>query len=475
MGYKKAIRKLIEKAAAKKSTSRLSIEESATETLLERKASEIQTIILSKSAFRDSKAARAWARDHDFGSAKIDETGESFRLRQREPSEFSDRSFRTIDIAKGVKAVIGRPKGTKMSGSMLLPYAGEAFSKQGGDEFSKDVLRVGKWTHPDTGEVVDITPERLRKIYENSNRYLGVVGSVPFPDGHRWDAVSNLGHWPGPYVLLGDRLFSRVKATEPRARDMILNGTLRGVSAVLSRDRKDQAGNTYDEVITHICATDYPVVTDQGSFVPLGSDPLEEAVVLRPAESSVQGSLDAFSTALAVWDPTKHPRDEAGRWSEGGLADELTSITNKKRAGIMSGREEQARVTRLKKKISSFAKQRGMTEEAATKSKAIATRIKKSTAAVNVQGSAFHAKQVRRSIASESAKKMQWGGSPSARLRSVGLSAGSLESFIAQMSRKLGIDESSHPDTLTRMGSSAELSAVAGALVELAEQSRLKP
>lgn len=73
------------------------------------KATEIQTLIFSKEKFNREQAVK-WAKDHDFKSDSVDETSTSFRLRQKEPSDFQDGSFRTIDITDGVKAVIGVPK-----------------------------------------------------------------------------------------------------------------------------------------------------------------------------------------------------------------------------------------------------------------------------------------------------------------------------------------------------------------------------
>lgn len=67
---------------------------------------EIQTLIFSKEDF-DQEEAVTWADDHDFKSDKVDETDDSFRLRQRDPDEFDDESFRTIDIDDGITAVVG--------------------------------------------------------------------------------------------------------------------------------------------------------------------------------------------------------------------------------------------------------------------------------------------------------------------------------------------------------------------------------
>ena len=73
------------------------------------KATEIQTLIFDKKVFSREEAIQ-WAKDHDFKSSSVDETSTSFRLRQRDPGDFREGSFRTIEITTGVKAVIGVPK-----------------------------------------------------------------------------------------------------------------------------------------------------------------------------------------------------------------------------------------------------------------------------------------------------------------------------------------------------------------------------
>lgn len=76
----------------------------------------IQTLILSKERFETKAEANAWIRDNDFNikSGDPDETEDSWRYRQREPSEFAEGSFRTIEITDGVKAVVGHLKEEKM-------------------------------------------------------------------------------------------------------------------------------------------------------------------------------------------------------------------------------------------------------------------------------------------------------------------------------------------------------------------------
>lgn len=67
-------------------------------------ASEVQSLLFASRKFTPHQA-RAWARRHDFGSRKIDVTDEHVRIRQADPSQFSD--FRTITLTDGVQAIVG--------------------------------------------------------------------------------------------------------------------------------------------------------------------------------------------------------------------------------------------------------------------------------------------------------------------------------------------------------------------------------
>lgn len=70
----------------------------------------VQTLIFSKDKFDSADAAKKWAKDHDFRADKVDETDDSFRLRQRDPGDFKQESFRTISLKDGVQAVVGHLK-----------------------------------------------------------------------------------------------------------------------------------------------------------------------------------------------------------------------------------------------------------------------------------------------------------------------------------------------------------------------------
>ncbi len=62
------------------------------------KETTVQTVIFApKSEWTQEKAA-AWLEKHDFHASKVDETEDSYRFRQREPEEFENGSFRTIEM-----------------------------------------------------------------------------------------------------------------------------------------------------------------------------------------------------------------------------------------------------------------------------------------------------------------------------------------------------------------------------------------
>jgi len=108
----------------------------------------IQTLIFDKGKFTREQAVQ-WAKDHDFKRTGVDETGESYRLRQREPGDFRQQTFRTITLTEGVKAVIGILKTAKADRSKSMPDVVDQLRRIGGDFVLDAVLTA------DGIEVVD--------------------------------------------------------------------------------------------------------------------------------------------------------------------------------------------------------------------------------------------------------------------------------------------------------------------------------
>ncbi len=70
-----------------------------------------QSLIFDKKYFTES-AAKKWAKENNYISP-IDEKENTYHLRQEEPSEFVNTSFRTIPVKRGIKMVIACPKRKK--------------------------------------------------------------------------------------------------------------------------------------------------------------------------------------------------------------------------------------------------------------------------------------------------------------------------------------------------------------------------
>jgi len=69
----------------------------------------IQSILFDKEKWTLEKAKK-WLKEHNYRNDKTDETDEYYRFRQRDPNDFVEDSFRTIDWGKGIKAIMGKLK-----------------------------------------------------------------------------------------------------------------------------------------------------------------------------------------------------------------------------------------------------------------------------------------------------------------------------------------------------------------------------
>lgn len=77
----------------------------------------IQSLLFSKSKF-DIKSAKKWAKSEGYLSSKVLITDNKIRLRQKQPGRF--KTFRTINIAKGIKALIASSDVSQFVGTMKL-------------------------------------------------------------------------------------------------------------------------------------------------------------------------------------------------------------------------------------------------------------------------------------------------------------------------------------------------------------------
>lgn len=139
--------------------------------------------------------------------------------------------------------------------------------------FRKQVVRVGAWVHPDTGEVVRFTREDLERLASNTNRWLALGHRVWFSSdepAHNADATKNLGWWSS-FRVVGDELLAEVDL--PRAEVAAqIGSTIREVSAGIKFDERSSTGEAFDAVIEHVAATPAPVLPGQTNFVRLAGE-----------------------------------------------------------------------------------------------------------------------------------------------------------------------------------------------------------
>jgi len=82
---------------------------------------DVQSVVCSKEKFKTAESAKKWVSDHNFTVGKVDETEDSWRFRQFEPTKCQERTFRTIELTGGVQAVICRPKCAELTDKTLAP------------------------------------------------------------------------------------------------------------------------------------------------------------------------------------------------------------------------------------------------------------------------------------------------------------------------------------------------------------------
>lgn len=74
------------------------------------RSTQVQTVILTKTKGMTQRDAVSEVKNAGFKTIKVDVTKSSYRFRQKSPSKFVRKTFRTKEIKPGLKIVIGVPK-----------------------------------------------------------------------------------------------------------------------------------------------------------------------------------------------------------------------------------------------------------------------------------------------------------------------------------------------------------------------------
>lgn len=150
----------------------------------------IQTLIFDKEVFKDKDEVREWVDQHGFVVHKeIEDNEKAFRVRQVDPSEFQEDSFKTIEIRRGVKAVVGKIKEVDSRAEYTLSLrADDTINFSEHMPHIIEVAKVIEGVHPQYG-VVKITKEDLKSMLRNfSEGVTGVDLSINF-DHEKREAV----------------------------------------------------------------------------------------------------------------------------------------------------------------------------------------------------------------------------------------------------------------------------------------------
>lgn len=149
-------------------------------------------------------------------------------------------------------------------------FEGGAFLRLAGREKSrrwrKDVLRVGRWIHPDTGQEIDITRDLLAAIAANTNAFLSAGHEVFFPNGHTSDVKKNLGQW-SRFEIEDDVLFAVADVADDEAAEAMGKTITRVSPHIKFKGLRTSSGKKLGPLIMHVAATPAPVIPGQGNFM----------------------------------------------------------------------------------------------------------------------------------------------------------------------------------------------------------------
>lgn len=127
----------------------------------------VQSLIFSKDKFKSASEAKRWAKDHGFKTDKVDDTEGSYRLRQKDPEGFADKSFRTFKITDGVQAVGAKMKKVNKSSDDFVSRLEKVFGKE-------RVSEVMKFEQENSSSYMTQGLRQNKEIFDGS-KYLNVA------------------------------------------------------------------------------------------------------------------------------------------------------------------------------------------------------------------------------------------------------------------------------------------------------------
>jgi hypothetical protein len=134
--------------------------------------------------------------------------------------------------------------------------------------FRKELLRVGEYTHPGTGQKFSVSREGIGRMAETFRRYTAAGNKAPLPIGHEnWEDPERNRGWAIDAFAEGDSLVGIVELVGDGIK---LAGTS-DVSIYAEPSFTDSKGNSYEWVIRHVALCTDPVILGLDGFVPLAA------------------------------------------------------------------------------------------------------------------------------------------------------------------------------------------------------------
>lgn len=135
--------------------------------------------------------------------------------------------------------------------------------------FRKELIRVGSWVHPDTGQDIEVTPERIDHWVAQFARMKADGVKVPVPSDHSNAAKDQRG-WVVEMFREGDSLIGLLEVT---GQDAILEAARNDVSVQILDLTQTTAGGLkeYPDAIGHVALTPVPVITGMKGMVAISA------------------------------------------------------------------------------------------------------------------------------------------------------------------------------------------------------------
>lgn len=176
--------------------------------------------------------------------------------------------------------------------------------------YVKDLIRVGDWVMPSTGDEFSVTAADLDNWVAQFDRMNANGVKVHVPSGHTNEADANRGYVVGMFRE-GDTLYGRIELI---GADAIAMASRTEVSIYVPPSLKDGKGNVYTSPIEHVALTPIPVVSGQDQFRPIaasrGEAPKQVPVFRLSQEPGMNPHLVSIAKMHGI-DPSAYSDDAA--------------------------------------------------------------------------------------------------------------------------------------------------------------------